>query len=666
MSDLTITLPDGSSRILPEGSTGLDLAAHIGPGLAKAAVIVSVDGEGRDLNRALADGDSVSVVTADSDEGLYTLRHSTAHVLAQAVLDLWPGATHAIGPPIEHGFYYDFELPGGAVFTADDLEAIDARMREIIAADQVFERFEAGASEALELFAEHRYKREIIEKVTTGAADVEMAREASTDGTVTWYRNGEGFIDLCTGPHVPSTGRLGHFALQKVAGAYWRGDEKQPMLQRIYGTAWADKKSLKGHLHRLVEAEKRAHRRLAAELDLVSWPDALGPGLAVWHPKGALVRKIIEDYSRARHETGGYDFVFSPHIAKSVLWETSGHLDFYADGMYPPMELDGASYYPKPMNCPFHVAVYQSGQRSYRDLPQRFFELGAVYRYELSGAVHGLLRSRGFTQDDSHIFCTPDQIPEELASLLDFTLSVLRAFGFDDFQAKLSTRPTEKSVGDDSLWNMATDGLRNALESAGLSYVVEEGGGAFYGPKIDVDITDAIGRPWQLSTIQLDFNLPERFELEYVGADGGRHRPVMIHRALMGSIERFFGVLLEHYAGAFPLWLAPEQVRVLPVADEHQAYAEVVRDRLVAAGHRVTVDPADEPLGKRVRAGKVDKVPHVLVVGDDDAANGTVGDNARGADGPERELGIDSFLGRLADAEASGALVAGPAGESTS
>ena len=666
MSDLTITLPDGSSRILPEGSTGLDLAAHIGPGLAKAAVIVSVDGEGRDLNRALADGDSVSVVTADSDEGLYTLRHSTAHVLAQAVLDLWPGATHAIGPPIEHGFYYDFELPGGAVFTADDLEAIDARMREIIAADQVFERFEAGASEALELFAEHRYKREIIEKVTTGAADVEMAREASTDGTVTWYRNGEGFIDLCTGPHVPSTGRLGHFALQKVAGAYWRGDEKQPMLQRIYGTAWADKKSLKGHLHRLAEAEKRDHRRLAAELDLVSWPDALGPGLAVWHPKGALVRKIIEDYSRARHETGGYDFVFSPHIAKSVLWETSGHLDFYADGMYPAMELDGASYYPKPMNCPFHVAVYQSGQRSYRDLPQRFFELGAVYRYELSGAVHGLLRSRGFTQDDSHIFCTPDQIPEELASLLDFTLSVLRAFGFDDFQAKLSTRPTEKSVGDDSLWNMATDGLRNALESAGLSYVVEEGGGAFYGPKIDVDITDAIGRPWQLSTIQLDFNLPERFELEYVGADGGRHRPVMIHRALMGSIERFFGVLLEHYAGAFPLWLAPEQVRVLPVADEHQAYAEVVRDRLVAAGHRVTVDPADEPLGKRVRAGKVDKVPHVLVVGDDDAANGTVGDNARGADGPERDLGIDSFLGRLADAEASGALVAGPAGESTS
>jgi threonyl-tRNA synthetase len=663
--DLTITLPDGSSRSLPEGATGADLAAVIGPGLAKAALSVNVDGEGRDLDRPLADGESIAIVTADSDEGLHTLRHSTAHVLAQAVLDLWPGATHAIGPPIEHGFYYDFELPGGVAFTADDLEAIDARMRGIIDADQAFERYEAGAAEALDLFADHRYKREIIEKVAAGAADAEMAGEASTDGTVTYYRNGEGFIDLCTGPHVPSTGRLGHFALQKVAGAYWRGDEKQPMLQRIYGTAWADKKALKGHLHRLAEAEKRDHRRLAAELDLVSWPDALGPGLAVWHPKGAMVRKIIEDYSRARHEAGGYDFVFSPHIAKSVLWETSGHLDFYADGMYPPMELDGASYYPKPMNCPFHVAVYQSSQRSYRDLPRRFFELGAVYRYELSGAIHGLLRSRGFTQDDSHIFCTPDQIPGELASLLDFTLSVLRAFGFEDFQAKLSTRPDEKAVGDNALWDMATDGLRQALESAGLDYVVEEGGGAFYGPKIDVDVTDAIGRPWQLSTIQLDFNLPERFELEYVGADGGRHRPVMIHRALMGSIERFFGVLLEHYAGAFPLWLAPEQVRVLPVSDEHQAYAELVRDRLVAAGRRATVDQADEPLGKRVRAGKVEKVPHVLVVGDDDAAHGTVGDNARGAGAPERDLALDVFLDRLADAVESGALVAGPAGEST-
>jgi threonyl-tRNA synthetase len=648
MSELTITLPDGSTRNLPEGATGADLAADIGPGLAKAALVVTVDGDARDLDRVLPDGSTVSIVTADSDDGLHTIRHSTAHVLAQAVLDLWPGATYAIGPPIQDGFYYDFELPGGATFSNEDLEAIEARMRRVIDADQAFERHEADADEALELFSGHPYKREIIEQVTSGAATGELVGEASTDGSVTYYRNGEGFIDLCLGPHVPSTGRLGHFALQKVAGAYWRGDEKQPMLQRIYGTAWADRKALKGHLHRLVEAEKRDHRRLAAELDLVSWPESLGPGLAVWHPKGALVRKLIEDYSRDRHEAGGYDFVYSPHIAKAELWETSGHLDFYADSMFPPMELDGATYYPKPMNCPFHVAIYQSGQRSYRDLPSRLFELGTVYRYELSGVIHGLMRSRGFTQDDSHIFCTPEQVPDELASLLEFTLSVLRAFGFEDFQAKLSTRPEGKAVGEEALWEMATDGLRSALESAGLDYVVDEGGGAFYGPKIDVDVTDAIGRPWQLSTIQLDFNLPERFGLEYVGADGGRHRPVMIHRALMGSVERFFGVLLEHYAGAFPLWLAPEQVRVLPVAEEHQAYAESVVERLSAEGFRAKLAPADEPLGKRVRAGKVAKVPHVLVVGDDDMANGTVGENARGAEAPERDLPVDEFVGRLA------------------
>ena len=657
MADITISLPDGSKRILPAGASGADLAADIGPGLAKAALIVSVDGIQRDLAGPLDDGASVAVITADSDAGLHTLRHSTAHVLAQAVLDLWPGATYAIGPPILNGFYYDFELPDGATFSADDLEAIDVRMREIIAADQPFDRFETNASDALGLFAGHRFKQEIIERVTAGEAGSEMAGEMAATapqggtaaGVISCYRNGDGFIDLCMGPHVPSTGRLGHFALQTVAGAYWRGDEGQPMLQRIYGTAWASRKELAGHLHRLVEAEKRDHRRLAAELDLVSWPEALGPGLAVWHPKGAIVRKQIEDYSRARHETGGYDFVFSPHIAKAVLWEISGHLDFYADSMYPPMEVDGASYYPKPMNCPFHVLIYDSGQRSYRDLPLRYFELGAVYRYELSGAIHGLMRSRGFTQDDAHIFCTREQVAGELASLLEFTLSVLRAFGFDDFQAKLSTRPIEKAVGDQELWDMATDGLREALSTAGLSYVVDEGGGAFYGPKIDVDVTDAIGRPWQLSTIQLDFNLPERFGLEYVGSDGGRHRPVMIHRALMGSIERFFGVLLEHYAGAFPTWLAPEQVRVLPVAGEHQGYAESIVERLVADGFRASVDPADEPLGKRVRAGKVAKVPHVLVVGGDDVANGTVGENARGADSPERDLPLDDFVERLAD-----------------
>jgi threonyl-tRNA synthetase len=648
MADITVSLPDGSERTLPSGSTSADLAVDIGPGLAKDAIAAVVDGTECDLLVPLADGATVEIVTPGSERGLETLRHSTAHVLAQAVLGLWPGATFAIGPPIDNGFYYDFELPGGATFDPEDLEAIDDRMREIIAADQAFERGEAGVADALGIFVDHAYKREIIEKVASGEVAGELADEAGSGGAVSYYRNGDDFVDLCRGPHVPSTGRLGHFALQKVAGAYWRGDERRPMLQRIYGTAWSSAKELKGHLHRLAEAEKRDHRRLAAELDLVSWPEVLGPGLAVWHPRGALVRKLIEDYSRSRHEVGGYDFVFSPHIAKSVLWETSGHLDFYADSMYPPMEVDGASYYPKPMNCPFHVTVFQSSQRSYRDLPKRYFELGAVYRYELSGAVHGLLRSRGFTQDDAHIFCTREQVPDELASLLDFTLSVLKAFGFEDFQAKLSTRPDEKAVGDVELWDLATDGLRSALESAGLSYVVEEGGGAFYGPKIDVDVTDAIGRPWQLSTLQLDFNLPERFGLEYIGADGGRHRPVMIHRALMGSIERFFGVLLEHYAGAFPAWLAPEQVRVLPVADVHQDYADRVQARLADEGFRATVDPAVDPLGKRVRSAKTAKVPHVLVVGDDDVANDTVGDNARGSDKPERDLPLDEFVDRLA------------------
>ena len=379
----------------------------------------------------------------------------------------------------------------------------------------------------------------------------------------------------------------------------------------------------------------------------MSWPSELGPGLAVWHPKGALVRKLIEDYSRDRHEHGGYEFAYTPHIAKAELWETSGHLDFYADGMYPPMEMDGATYYPKPMNCPFHVMIYRSSQRSYRDLPMRIFELGTVYRYELSGAIHGLLRSRGFTQDDSHIFTTREDMAEELKSLLDFMLSILKAFGFDDFQAKLSTRPPEKSVGDDEIWEMATEGLREALEAHGLDYIVDEGGGAFYGPKIDIDVKDAIGRAWQLSTIQADFQLPERFDLEYVASDGDRKRPVMLHRALLGSVERFFGVLLEHYAGAFPVWLAPMQVQVLPVAEAHADYAESVRARLADAGYRVEVIEATDPLGKRVRAGKTSKLPYVLVVGDDDVANDTLGVNARGQD-VERDVPVAAFLERLA------------------
>ena len=647
-----VLLPDGSARDLPDGATAADLAASIGRRLARDAVIASVDGTEVDLSAPLVDGATTEIVTAGSERGLHTLRHSTAHVLAQAVLGLYPGATFAIGPPVADGFYYDFELPDGATFSDADLERITERMREIIAADQEFVRREVEAGRALEVFADHPYKQEIIERVSEAgggdadADDADLAGEVGTGGVVSCYANGDDFVDLCLGPHVPSTGRLGHFALQRVAGAYWRGDSDRPMLQRIYGTAWASAADLKSHLHRLAEAARRDHRRLARELDLVSWPEELGPGLAVWHPKGALVRHLMEDYSRRRHASGGYEFVYTPHLAKANLWETSGHLDFYAESMYPPMELDGAAYYPKPMNCPFHVMIYRSGQRSYRDLPLRLFELGAVYRYELSGAVHGLLRSRGFTQDDSHIFATPTQVPTELASLLDFVLSVLRAFGFEDFQAKLSTRPGTKAVGPVEMWDLATEGLRAALESAGLDYVTDPGGGAFYGPKIDVDVTDAIGRAWQLSTLQVDFNLPERFDLHYTASDGQRRRPVMIHRALFGSLERFFGVLLEHYAGAFPTWLAPVQASVLPVAADHAGYAAEVADELRAAGLRVEVMASDEPLGRRVRAAKLQKVPYVLVVGASDVAAGTVGVNPRGAE-TQRDVPLGELTARI-------------------
>ncbi len=656
MADISVALPDGSTRELPSGATAGDLAAAIGPGLAKAALIATVDDVEVDLDVALADGQKVSIVTADSDTGLNTLRHSTAHVLAQAVLELYPGATYAIGPPIRNGFYYDFHLPDGATISDDELEAIETRMRDIIAADQPFERHEVSVDEGLELFADHPYKREIIETVAvaTGSAEAgpaadELVGEVAGDGRISYYRNSDTFMDLCRGPHVPSTGRLGHFKLMSVAGAHWRRDAGRPSLQRIYGTAWASRKDLATHLHRLAEADKRDHRRLARELDLLSWPTELGPGLAVWHPKGATVRRVIEDYSRRRHDEGGYQFVFTPHIARSELWETSGHLDFYRESMYPPMEMDGASYHPKPMNCPFHALIYKSNQRSYRDLPIRMFELGTVYRYELSGAVHGLMRSRGFTQDDSHIFATREQAPSEIASLVAFVLSVLRAFGFEAFQARLATRPPEKSVGDDAEWELATTALRDALEATGLEYELDEGGGAFYGPKIDIDVHDAIGRSWQLSTIQVDFQLPERFGLEYVGADGDRHRPVMIHRALMGSIERFFGVLVEHYGGAFPAWLAPVQAVVLPVAAAHGDYAADVAARLSGDGFRIRVSDAVEPLGRRIRAAKLQKVPYVLVVGDEDVAHGTVGVNARGGGGDERGIGVEDFAALLAD-----------------
>lgn len=636
---ITVSLPDDSTRELAEGATGADLAAAIGPRLAEAALVVEVDGVQRDLTAPLPDGATVRIITEASDEGREILRHSTAHVLAQAVLSLWPGAHFAIGPAIADGFYYDFELPGGATFSDDDLERIEAKMREIIAADQPFLRSECSAAEGLELFADQPFKREIIERVD--------ASEVSGDGTVSVYRNTEQFVDLCRGPHVPSTGRLGHFKLMKVAGAYWRGNEKGPMLQRIYGTAWESEKALAAHLHRLEEAEKRDHRRLGVELDLFSFPDEIGSGLAVFHPKGGIVRRLMEDYSRQRHEAGGYEFVYSPHITKANLFETSGHLDWYADGMYPPMELDGGTeYYLKPMNCPFHILVYGSRQRSYRDLPLRLFEFGTVYRYEKSGVVHGLTRARGFSQDDAHIFCTREQMADELTRTLDFVLDLLRDYGLDDFYLELSTRPEEKAVGSDEEWDEATETLRRVALAKNLELVLDEGGGAFYGPKISVQARDAIGRTWQMSTIQLDFQLPQRFDITFVGADGERHRPVMIHRALFGSVERFFAVLLEHYAGAFPVWLAPEQVRVLGVRADHDAYAAQVADHLRGAGIRVGVVEADEPLGARIRRAKLEKLPYVLVVGDDDVAAGTVGVNPRGGE-VERGVSLDAFVERV-------------------
>jgi threonyl-tRNA synthetase len=649
MANITISLPDGSKRELPGGATALDLAAAIGPRLAKSAIAAAVDGTETDLTRPLPDGATVAIVTADTDAGRHVLRHSTAHVLAQAVTRLFPGAKFSIGPAIENGFYYDFDLPGGKTFSDDDLAAIEDEMRRIVAADQPFVRSEMSPDEAKQLFADQPYKVEIIDRVTGGQVDGDELSEIAGD-VVSAYRNTDEFVDMCVGPHVPSTGRLGHFKLQRVSGAYWRGNEKGPMLQRIYGTAWESKAALEAHLHMLEEAAKRDHRKLATELDLLSFPSELGGGLAVWHPKGAIVRKLMEDYSRTRHQSGGYEFVYTPHLTKQTLYETSGHLSWYADGMYPPMEMDNGTYYMKPMNCPMHCLIFRSRQRSYRELPLRLFELGTVYRYERAGTLHGLMRIRGFTQDDSHIYCTREQAPDEIASLLDFVLSVLRAFGFDDFTFNLSTRDPNKYVGTDENWDEATASLRAALERHGLEYSIKDGDAAFYGPKIDIDVRDAIGRTWQLSTIQYDFNHPERFELEYVGADNERHRPIMLHRALFGSIERFFGVLLEHYAGNFPTWLAPLQVRVLPVATAHEGYAADVVKALEAAGARVDMVGANDALGKRIRAAKLDKMPYVLVVGDDDVAARTVGVNARGVEQHvERGVALDEFVARFTD-----------------
>ena len=639
-SGVTIILPDGSERILSGDATGADLAADLGGRAAKEALIAVADGVELDLNRPLPDGANVSLVFPASEEGLEVLRHSTAHVLAQAVLTLYPGATFSIGPPIEDGFYYDFDLPDGQTFSDEDLEKITSKMKEIVGRKQPFIRSEVERREADQLFANHPYKLEILD----GEADDPSS--GPEGDVITTYRNTDEFVDLCRGPHVPNTGYLAHFELMRVAGAYWRGDENRPMLQRIYGTAWATKKDLKAHLERLEEAAKRDHRKLATELDLLSFPAELGGGLAVWHPKGAIVRKLMEDYSRQRHEDGGYEFVYTPHLANEKLFQTSGHLDFYADGMYPPMEMDNGTYYPKPMNCPMHCLIFGHGQRSYKELPLRLFELGTVYRYERSGTLHGLMRIRGFTQDDSHLFVAPEQLADEITSVLDFVLSVLRAFGFDDFTFNLSTKDPEKFVGSDEIWADATAALKEALDRHGVHYAVKEGDAAFYGPKIDIDVKDAIGRSWQLSTIQCDFNLPERFDLSYVAADGERHRPIMLHRALFGSIERFFGVLVEHYGGAFPTWLSPVQVQVLGVRADHDSYASQIVARLKAAGLRAEMVEADEPLGARIRKGKLEKLPYILVVGDSDVENDTAGVNPRGGE-VERDVAVNEFIDRI-------------------
>ncbi len=648
MADVTITLPDGSTKSVPKGTTPTEVAAAIGPRLARDVLAAIVDDEWVDLDRPLDHDARLRLITPATPEGREVLRHSTAHVLAQAVTDLFPGAQYAIGPAIEDGFYYDFLLPDDARFTEDDLTRIADRMREIVAEDQPFTRAEVARDEGLQLFADQPFKREIIDRVDTS--------EVGDGAVISVYRNPRGdgaFVDLCRGPHVPRTGRLGAFQLMRVAGAYWRGDEHQPSLQRIYGTAWESDAALAEHLHRLEEAERRDHRRLGAELDLFSFPDEIGSGLPVFHPKGGMVRLLMENDSRRRHEAAGYSFVSTPHITKAQLFEESGHLQSFGENMYPPMLVEegsgaGTAYYVKPMNCPFHILIYRSHPRSYRELPLRLFEFGAVYRYERSGVVHGLTRVRGLTMDDAHIFTTREQMADEVRSIITFVLEVLRDYGLSDFFLELSTRPEDKAFGSAADWEQATAVLREVGDSMGLELVLDEGGGAFYGPKISVQARDAIGRTWQISTIQLDFQLPERFDLHYVAADNERRRPVMIHRALFGSIERFFAIVLEHYAGALPAWLAPVQAIVLPVADRHDDYAARVAERLRADGYRVELVGAhDDTLPARVRRAKLQKVPYVLVVGPEDVDAETVGVNARGSDRPERGVALDAFLERL-------------------
>jgi threonyl-tRNA synthetase len=573
------------------------------------------------------------------DSQLYRVRHSTAHIMAQAVIEEFPDGKVAIGPAIEDGFYYDFDLP--RPLTPDDLAAIEKRMREIIGGDHPFVRKEVSPDEARKLFKGQPYKLELIDGLENGGSD-EDGNPLTEKAVISTYTSDK-FIDLCRGPHVERTGLINPSAVKliSVAGAYWRGDENNPMLQRIYGTAWETAEQLEDYLHKIEEAKKRDHRKLGQDLDLFSIVDEVGSGLILWHPKGGKIRKIIEKFWTEEHEANGYDFVFTPHIGKAALWETSGHLGFYKENMYSPVDIEGQQYYLKPMNCPFHLHIYKSAIRSYRNLPIRYAEEGTVYRYERSGVLHGLMRVRGFTQDDAHHFCRPDQMPAEIDFVLDFSLHVLRSFGFTDIQAYLSTKP-DKAVGDAVQWQAAESALEDTLKRSGLDYEVDQGGGVFYGPKIDLKVKDAIGREWQLSTIQFDFNLPERFDLTYIGEDGQPHRPYMVHRALLGSLERFFGVLIEHYAGAFPVWLAPVQAVLIPIADRHVEYARETAENLKKQGLRVEVDERADRMNAKIRDAQNQKIPYMLVVGDKEMESSQVALRLRNNENPG-PMSLNSF-----------------------
>lgn len=662
MSEINVTI-DGKATQIQSTITGEDLYRD-----RKEVIAYFINGQARDLYRELHDGDTVEAITIDSEMGLNILRHSCTHVMAQAVKQVRPNVKYGIGPFIENGFYYDFGVD--EPFTPEDLKTIEKYMAQICKEDQKFVRRVVTEEEGRQELADQPYKLELIGLKGTDADNDQAAAGASVEvggSELTIYdnvrKNGEvAWKDLCRGPHVPSTRLLnGVFKLMKVSAAYWRADQANDSLQRIYGTAWATKDDLKEYVTRMEEAAKRDHRRLGNELDLFSFPEEIGSGLAVFHPKGAMVRMEMENYSRRRHLEEGYSFVYTPHVTKGQLFETSGHLEWYKDGMFPPMRVDeecddhgnvtkeGFDYYLKPMNCPMHNLIYKSRSRSYRELPLRLFEFGTVYRYEKSGVVHGLTRGRGFTQDDSHIYCTREQMKDELTKLLNFVLDLLKDYGLDDFYLELSTKDPHKFVGTDEIWEEATNTLAEVATASGLELVPDPEGAAFYGPKISVQARDAIGRTWQMSTIQLDFNLPERFDLEYTAADGTRQRPVMIHRALFGSIERFFGVLTEHYAGAFPAWLAPVQVRLVPVAEAFNDYCEHIADRLRAESVRVEVDTTDDRFGKKIRNAAKDKIPFTLIAGGEDAQANAVSFRYRGGE-QKNGVPIDQAIAEILEA----------------